>query len=64
MREVHLLDLSDELQQLGLAVTIDNLTHIASRQLAVVANLQFVGIDIVDAVAPLQVLSEEGETTG
>ena len=64
MREIDLLDLSDELQQLGLAVAVDNLTHIASRELAVVANLQFVSIDVVDAVAPLQVFTEEGKTTG
>lgn len=34
-----------------------------SSQFAVLANLQFVGIDIVDAVFALQILPEIGEST-
>ena len=59
--EIDFLNLGDELQQFGLAMAVDNLSDVASRQLAVVANLQFIGIDIVDAVLALQVLAEIGE---
>ena len=39
-------------------MAINNFTHIAACQLAVLTNLQFVGIHIVDAVSALQILAE------
>ena len=39
-------------------MTIYNLAHIATCQLTIVANLEFVGIYIVDAIAALQILAE------
>ena len=63
LRQVHLLHLCDELQQLSLAVAVHYFTHVAPRQLAVLANLQFIGVYVVDAVAALQVLTEVGEST-
>ena len=61
--EVHFLNLCYELQQFGLSVAVDNLTDIMASQLAVLANLQFVGIDIVDTILTLQVFAEIGEST-
>ncbi len=51
--QIDLLYLGNEFQQLGLAVAVDNLADIAAGQLAVVTNLQFVGIDIIDAISAL-----------
>ena len=61
--KVHLLYLCDELQQFGLSVAVNYFADIAAGQFAVVVNLQLVGIDVVDAVAALQVLAEVGEAT-
>ena len=61
--EVHLLHLCDELQQLCLAVPIDDLADIAARQLAILTDLQFIGIHIVYAIATLQIFSEISKTT-
>ena len=40
-------------------MTVDDVAHVAACQLTVLVHLQFVGIDVVDAVAALQILSEE-----
>ena len=44
-------------------MSIHNLTHVATCQLAVLINFQFVGIDIIDAVFLLQVFTKIGEST-
>ena len=39
LSKVHLFHLSDELKQFGLAVSVDNLTHITASELVVVVDL-------------------------
>ena len=43
-------------------MTVDDVAQVAARQLAVLANLQFVGIDVVDAQLLLQVFAKESES--
>ena len=43
-------------------MAVDNLADVTARQLAVLTDLQLVGIDIIDAISPLQVLTEIGES--
>ena len=43
-------------------MTINDLPDIASRQLAILTDFQFIGIHIVDAIAALQVFAEIGES--
>ena len=56
--EVHFFHLCDELQKLCLTVSVNDLADITSCQLSVFANLQFVGIDIVDAIFALKEFAE------
>ena len=62
--QIHLLHLGDEAQQLGLACAVHDVAHVASRQFAVFAHLQLVGIDVVDAELLLQIFAEKGESAG
>ena len=61
--QVHFLHLCDEFEQFGLAVPVYHLAQVASGEFAVVIHLEFIGIHIVDAVAPLQVFAEVGESS-
>src|SRR3712207_9457662 len=63
LRQVYLFHLRDQLEQLGLAMAIDNLTHVVSRQFSVLVDFQFIGIYVVNAVPPLQIFAEIGEST-
>ena len=62
LSQVYLLHLGYELEQFGLAVSVYYLANVASGELAVVVNLQFVGINLVDAVFALQELAEISES--
>ena len=44
-------------------MAVDDFADIAAGEFAVIANLELVGIDVVDAVAALQVFAEIGEAT-
>ena len=61
--EIHLLHLCYQFQQLSLTMTINDLPDIASGKFTILADFQFIGIHIVDAIATLQVFSEIGKTT-
>ena len=61
--EVHFFHLGNEFEQFGLAVAIHYFAHIVAGEFAVVVNLEFVGIHIVDAIFALEVFSEEGESS-
>ena len=61
--QIHLLHLRNQFQQFGFPVSVHYLAHVATCQFAVLANLQFVGIDVVDTVLTLQVFTEIGEST-
>ena len=63
LRHVHLLHLGNESQQLSLSATVHNLSQVASGKNTVLVNLQFVSIDIVDAVLLLKVFAEVREPT-
>ena len=58
---VHLFCLGNKLEEVCLAAAVHNVSHIAAGELAVFSNFQFVGVDVVNAVFALQILSEEGE---
>lgn len=51
--DVHLFHLCYKAQKLCFAMTVDNLTDITACEFSVTADFKFVGIDIIDAVAPL-----------
>ena len=61
--QVNFLHLCDETEKLGLALSVDDVSEVTSSQFAVIPNLKFVGIDVVDAKFLLQVFSKEGKTT-
>ena len=55
--QIHLLHLSNEFQKLCLTMTVNNLTHIVTSEFTILTDLEFVGIDIIDAITALQVLT-------
>ena len=61
--QVNLFHLGDELEQFRLAVPIHNVAKIIARQFAILVNLQFVGIHVIDAKFLLKILAEIGEST-
>ena len=60
LRDVDRLELAQQPQQLGLAAPVDDLADVAAREAAVL-DLEFVGVDVVEAVFLAQVVAEVGE---
>ena len=61
LAEIHLFHLCDEAEQLCLALSVDNFAHKASGQTTVL-DFQLVGINVINAEAARQVLTEECES--
>ena len=62
LRNVYILHLRYEFEQLGFATPVDDFAHIVSGEFAVF-NLKFVGVHIIEAEFLLEVATEIGETT-
>ena len=60
--EVHPFSLGDELQEVRLPAAIHDFAQVTAGERAVLADFEFVGIDIVDAEPLAQVFPEESET--